>query len=378
MKTINYKDKTITFIPTAHVSKESVLEVKEAIDSLQPDTVCIELDSARAASLMNPDKYQNFDVKKIIKDGKAPSFLANLLLSSYQKRLADDLGTLVGAEMIQAIQSGKEVNARIDYIDRDINVTMKRLWNGMSLYKKSGLIVSLGATLFEKEDLDSQDVEDLKQSDLLFEAMKEMDEEFPEVSKQILHERNYYMAEKLKQTTGTNIVCVIGAAHLDGIIESLEEEHSLQELVLLPEKKKNYLGWIIPITFIGIITFLTLQNPATGLTQLLIWLGLASVLAVVGCIVTLAHPYTYVAGIVGAPIGVLSPFLATGMFTGLAQAYAHPPRIQDFDTLADDITKPKRWYSNRLLKILMIAIVTNILVSISTFVAGSSIISSLF
>ena len=50
-----YKDKEIILLPTAHVSKQSVLDVKELIENERPNSVCIELDKQRFDSL-NKDR----------------------------------------------------------------------------------------------------------------------------------------------------------------------------------------------------------------------------------------------------------------------------------------------------------------------------------
>lgn len=378
MKTIQYQNKAIHFVATAHVSRKSVAEVKEVIEATQPDLVCIELDAGRAETLLKAKSEQNIDLKEIIKSGKTFSFLANLILSSYQKRLAQDLETEVGGEMKQAILSAKEVGARIAYIDRDIQVTMQRLWRGLGFFKKVNLMAALIVSVFSKEEINEEEIEELKHGDLLYQALTEMDESLPEVSKQLLHERNAYMAEKLKQSQAETIVCVIGAAHLEGIISALDEEHDLKELRRIPEKKKSYWGYIIPGLFIIGLVLLTFQSPSLAFNQLLVWIALSSGLAALGALLCLAHPLTILVAALSAPISVLSPVLAVGFFTGLSEIYFRSPTVQDFENLAHDATKLKAWYSNRVLRVLLVVIVPNILVSIGTFIAGSSIFLNLF
>ena len=88
IKKVTYQDKDIYIIPTAHVSLISANEVKQAIESIKPDSVCIELDSDRYESFKNPNKWLNTDIFEVIKTNKAGFMMANLLLSSYQKRIA--------------------------------------------------------------------------------------------------------------------------------------------------------------------------------------------------------------------------------------------------------------------------------------------------
>lgn len=378
MQTIQHQDKTIQIISTAHVSKESVLEVKEAIDSIQPDTVCIELDYSRAQSLMNPTS-QDIDIKAIIKGKKLPNFIANLILSTYQRKIADDLDTEVGAEMKQAILSAKEHALPIQYIDRDIKVTMNRLWANFGLWKKINLAATLITSLFEKEEVSSEEVEKLKESDLLLASIQELDSSYPEISKVILHERNQFMAQKIKNLPHKNIVVVIGAAHAPGMIESLNEDYDLALLNKKIEKKKSSVnGFIIPGILLLLLTILTFKSPQMGLNQLLVWILLSSSLAAVGALLSKAHIVTILVSFFTAFIGILSPVLAVGIFASLTEAYFRPPFTKDFDHISEDMNSIKGWYQNRVLRIVLIFFATSIFSIIGTFISGSQIIRALF
>lgn len=379
MKTVEFKDKTLHFVSTAHVSKQSVLDVQEAIASVQPQAVCIELDDNRARNLMESDKYKEVDIKQIIKTKRVGAFIATLVLSSYQKKLADDLNTSVGQEMKQAIESAKTFNASIHYIDRDVQVTFKRIWGNLTFFKKISLLSTLILSVFEDDSVSEVDVENLKESDLLFESVREMDEKLPAISKSLLHERNAFMAEKIKALPEKEIVIVVGAAHTEGIIEVLDQDHSLYELNQIPAKKKlNLSGWIVPGIIILLLVALTLKNPHMALNDLLVWFALSGGLATLGAIICLAHPLTILTTALTAWIGTLSPVLGVGMFAGLMEAYQRPPTFEDFDALSTHATQPKMWFQNKVLRILLIFVITSLLSSIGTFIAGGNIIGSLF
>lgn len=376
MKTIHYKDKTFYIVSTAHVSKQSVLDVKEAIESLKPDLVCIELDANRAHAMNQ--KKEDPDIRQIIKNKKVGSFIVNLVLSSYQKKMATELDSEVGGEMKQAIQSAKEFNIPLRYIDRDIQITFKRIFGSIGFFKKAQLLTSIIFSTFTDDKANEIDIESLKQSDLLYESVKELDEKLPEVSQVILHERNYYMAEKLKSMPHKRIVAVVGAAHTQGMIEALSQEHSIKELNKIPEKKKfNLSGWIIPILLVSLLIVLTLNNPEIGAQKLLQWFLLSSGSATLGALIIGAHPLTVLTTLITAPIGTLSPFLAVGFFAGLMEAYQRPPKVSDFENLQEDATQFKMWFKNKVLKILLIFIVTSLLSSLGTFIAGGSMISEI-
>lgn len=375
MKTIQYEDKTIHIVSTAHVSKQSVIDVEEAIRSLVPDVVCIELDANRANALTT--KQSDPDIREIIKQKKVGTFVTNLVLSSYQKKMANDLDSEVGGEMKQAIRSAKEFDIPVRYIDRDVQITFKRIWGNLGFFRKAQMMTTLLFSAFGDESVSEESIEDLKKSDLLFEAVSELDDKLPEISKSLLHERNYFMAEKLKALPYTTIVAVVGAAHTEGIIEAMDQSHSIKELNAVPDKKKsNLLGWIIPGILVTLLAILTLQNPQVGMQQLWRWFLLSSGSATLGALLVGAHPLTVLTTLVTAPIGTLSPFLAVGFFAGLMEAYVRPPKVSDFENLQTDASQFKMWFKNKVLRILLIFIVTSLLSSIGTFIAGGSILSS--
>lgn len=378
MKTIQIEDKTIHIIQTAHVSKASIDEVKEAIDTLQPDVVCVELDSRRAQSLMSKEKPV-MDIKKIIKEKKVPSFLMNLILSNYQKQIGEDLETEVGGEMKQAMNSAKEYDIPIRHIDRDIQITMKRIWNKLSFFKKINIAASLFTGLVSDEEISEADIENLKKSDILMASIQELDEDYPEIAEVILHERNQYMAEKILRLPFQNIVVVIGAAHAPGMIESLNQRHDLAALDTIPEKKgSKWTGFIIPGTLLILLTILTFNSPEMGFNQFKAWIITSSSLAGIGAILSGAHILTILVTVLTTWVGILSPVMAVGIFAGLTESYVRPPYEYEFENLSKDIKSIKGWYTNRVLRIILIFFMTSILSSIGTFISGKNIIQSLF
>ena len=376
MKTIQYENKTIHIISTAHVSLQSVIEVKEAIELIQPEVVCIELDDQRAKNLNA--KPSNPDIIEIIKQKKMGTFAANLILSSYQKKMAQEIGSEVGGEMKQAMKSAKEFNIPVRNIDRDVQTTFKRIWAKLGFFKRINLFATLVLSAFSSEKVEEDDIEKLKESDLLFEAVKELDDKLPEVSQVLLHERNQYMAEKIKALPYNNIIAVIGAAHTEGMIEAFNQSHSIRDLEFIPNKKKiNWAQWIIPVVIVSLLTLLTLKTPNVGLKQLFWWFILSSGSATLSTIFLKAHPLTTLTTLVTAPIGTLSPVLAVGFFAGLMEAYQRPPKVSDFESLHEDVSHFKMWFKNKVLRVILIFIITNLMSSLGTFIALGSIISKL-
>ena len=44
---LEYQDKQIYLVKTAHVSKNSVEDVRKCVEEVKPDTICVEIDDQR-------------------------------------------------------------------------------------------------------------------------------------------------------------------------------------------------------------------------------------------------------------------------------------------------------------------------------------------
>ena len=160
---LSFEDKEIILIGTAHVSKESARLVASVIEEEKPDTVCIELCQSRYQSIRQKDRWQNMDIVKVIKEKKAFLLLSNLLLASFQKRIARKLDIKPGAEIISAIETAEKVGAQIHLADRDIRITLSRIWRVMSLWDKLKILFQLILSAGEIDEISEKDIEKMKQ-----------------------------------------------------------------------------------------------------------------------------------------------------------------------------------------------------------------------
>jgi len=139
------KRECLTIIGTAHVSAESVEEVKDAIYELQPDRVAIELDLARYTKLKNSmmgiEEDDSISVTKIIKENKVGLFLLTTVLSYFQSKIGDEVDVAPGSEMDGAIEAAEDLGIPIALIDRNINITLERALNRMSFFEKIKLVL---------------------------------------------------------------------------------------------------------------------------------------------------------------------------------------------------------------------------------------------
>lgn len=373
---IHVNDKEIILIGTAHVSKNSAEQVKAVIEAEQPDAVCIELDRGRYQSLTEGNKWKETDIFKIIKEKKATLLFINLALSSFQKRIANSFGINPGAEMIQAIQSAKETGARLVLADRNIQTTFKRIWANLGFKGRVMLLTEVVASIFSSEEITEEELEKLKQQDMIQAILQEFSENYPDLKKPLVDERDQYLAQKIKTAPGEKVVAVLGAAHVPGVTREIHKDHDLRKLNQVPQKKKkaNWLGWLLPLLIILLIGSTFFINPDAGFQQTFSWILLTGSFAAIGALIAGGHILAILTAFLAAPLTTLHPLLASGWFAGFVQAWLRKPNVRDFENLADDCTTIKGFWKNKVTRILLVIIITNISTSIGTIIAGIDVV----
>jgi pheromone shutdown-related protein TraB len=365
-------DKDILLVGTAHVSPESVRLVADVIEQELPHTVCVELCDARYQSIRNQDAWQNMDIVKVIREKKSFLLLSNLLLASFQKKLARKFDIRPGAEMIQAIESAEAVQAGVCLADRDIRVTLSRTWRRMRWWAKIKLIFQLLFSFGQVEDISEEDIERMKQEDVLAALLADVGKSLPVIREILIDERDRYLSHKIRHAAGSKIVAVVGAGHVPGIKKFLTEEIDLDALETMPPKGRLFriLKWIIPMGIIGLLIFGFYHGGAHAGSNMLTWWLLANgVLAGIGALIALAHPLTVVSSVLAAPLTSLNPMIAAGWVSGLVEAFSRKPKVIDFEHLQEDIHSLRGFWKNKITRILLVVVFTNIGSSVGTFVA---------
>ena len=377
---IHLGDREYLLIGTAHVSKQSAEQVKEVIEAERPDTVCVELDEQRHQAITEGNKWKETDIFKVIKEKKAALLLVNLMLSSYQKRMAKQFGIQPGQEMIQGIESAKAVGANLVLADRNIQITFSRIWHGIGFWGKLKLMMQIISGIFSDDSVSEEEIEKLKQRDMLDAMLQEFTDSFPQLKKPLIDERDQYLAQKIREAPGKKIVAVLGAAHVPGITEQIKHEHDLQALTQLPPKSKIPLliGWGIPALIVALIIITFILNPSAGFQQTLSWVIWTGFLSAAGAALAFAHPLAILTALIAAPFTALHPLLAAGWFAGFAQAYFQRPNVGDFEHLSEDVLSVKGFWRNKVTRILLVVVLCNIGASIGTFIGGADIIRKFF
>ena len=364
--------KEVILVGTAHVSNESAELVARVISDEHPDTVCVELCESRYQSMTQGNTWKDTDLIKVIKEKKAFLLLSNLLLASFQKKIGKKLGIKPGQEMLEAIKAADATGATIHLADRDVRTTLSRAWRLMGLWTKMKLLAQLVTSFGEADSITKEDIETMKQQDMLETLLKEIGDLLPELRTVLIDERDQYLTEKIRTAPGKRIVAVVGAGHVPGIKKNWDQSVDLKALETLPPKGKflPFLKWGIPILVIGlIIAGFFMAGSDTG-TELIKWWILANaVLAGIGAAAALAHPLTILSAIIASPITSLNPMIAAGWVSGLVETFLRKPRVKDFERLPEDIVSVKGFWSNKITRILLVVIFTNMGSSLGAFVA---------
>jgi len=373
---LGLEGREIFLIGTAHISKASVEEVKSLIETEKPDTVCIELCQARYQAITETDRWKNTDIAKIIRERKAPLLLANLIMSSYQKKLAKKFNIQPGQEMKQAIDSAKVVGAEICLADRDLQVTMLRLWRSTNFFGKLKILFQFMLGILMDEELTEEEMEKMKSKDMLSAALDELSTAFPQIKSIVIDERDQYLAQKIKSAPGEKIVAVLGAGHIPGITEEIHRDHNLTELTKVATAPiiNKVIGWGIPVLIIALIALTSSVDQATGSEQILTWILWNGSLSLLGATAALAHPLSMLTALLAAPISSLSPLLAAGWFAGLTEALVRKPNVSDFENLADDIHTVSGFWRNKVSRILLVVVFVNIGSTAGTIIGGAEVV----
>jgi pheromone shutdown-related protein TraB len=365
-------DKEVVVVGTAHVSQQSVDQVKEVIETEKPDTVCVELCPSRYHTIRQKDHWQEMDIIKVIKEKKSFLLLSNLVLAAFQKRIASKLDVRPGQEMIQAMESAEAAGAGIHLADRDIRITLARTWGQMGWWTRIKLIFQMVLSFGDLEEIAADDVERMKQQDVLETILSEVGKSMPTLRHTLIDERDQYLAAKIRTAPGKKIVAVVGAGHVPGILNNWNQPIDLAPLETLPPKGHwgEVIKWLIPALIAALMVYgFTMGGSKVGGGMLAWWIGANAVLAGIGALLALAHPLTILSSAVAAPLTSLNPMIAAGWVSGLVEAFSRKPKVRDFESLQKDIQSLKGFWRNNITRILLVVVFTNLGSTIGTFVA---------
>ncbi|MDR0668448.1 MAG: TraB/GumN family protein [Treponema sp.] len=393
--------KEVILIGTAHVSRESIAEVRKTIQEENPGVVCVELDRDRYNSMTRKENWEQLNIFKVFKEGRGFLLIANLVLSGFQRRMGDELGVKPGEDMKTAVETAVELGIPCYFCDREVQITLRRAWARCGLWNKCKLLASLISGAFSTEKPSEQEIENLKNSGELEGMMTELARYLPPVKSTLIDERDHYLAARIWQSvrgmagppaagndaaslvsSPPRIAVVLGAGHLQGVKNQLERIASgdcgadVHELDTIPKGSwfAKLIGWLIPLAIIALIAAGFFRSGMDiSRAMLLRWVLLNGSLAALGTLIALGHPFSILVSFVGAPIATINPFIGVGVFSGLMEASLRKPRVEDAQNISADVSTIKGFYRNRISRALLVFFLSSLGGAIGNFISIPSL-----
>ncbi|CAN7349680.1 TraB/GumN family protein [Pseudoxanthomonas sp. LjRoot143] len=382
-----------TLLGTAHVSRASVDAVRAAVASGDYDSVAVELDAGRLQSLTDPDTLARLDLVKVIREGKTHLFAANLALAAYQRRLAEQLDVEPGEELKAGALDAKARGLPVHLIDREVGLTFKRALQSLGWWQRTKVGAGILASMFGDEEVGDDEIEKLKQGDLMESSFGEFAAESPQLYQAIIAERDQYMASALRQvaadkpadsTSPYRVLAVVGAGHLPGLTRHLKDDTAdpseiRQSLEVV--KAKSRFPWmevIIGFFLVGGFAWGFWQGGVdVGSDLLLQWVLATGILGAIGCAIAGGHPLSILAAFISSPLTPLHPALASGTVSAFVEATLRKPTYADFMALRDDVQTMRGWWKNRVARVLLNFFLTSLGTAIGVWTGGLRMLGKL-
>lgn len=378
----------IRLLGTAHVSRASADAVHSEIATGSWDTVAIELCDSRFKAFENPDALQKMDLYQVIKSGRAPMVTAMLAMGAFQQRIADQFDIEPGAEMRAAIEQARANNCELKLIDREIGTTLKRIYRNVPWWRRFYLFSGLITSVVVHEDIGEEDIERLKEGDLLETTFAQFAETAAEIYEPLITERDRFMGAKLRrlaQEEPQRVLAVVGAGHLKGLEQDLttntdDPDDVVEKLSQIPRGGKwiKMIPWlIVGLIFVGFGIGFS-RSPSLGMTLVIEWVVINGGLSALGAAIAGGHILTVISAFVAAPITSLNPTIGAGFVTALVETYIRKPTVGDFSKLRKDTSSFRGWRHNRVARTLLVFVFSTLGSAVGTYLAGFRIGQHLF
>ncbi|CAN4279147.1 MULTISPECIES: TraB/GumN family protein [unclassified Pseudoxanthomonas] len=382
-----------TLLGTAHVSRASVDAVRAAVASGDYDSVAVELDAGRLQSLTDPDTLARLDLVKVIREGKTHLFAANLALAAYQRRLAEQLGVEPGEELKAGALDAQARGLPVHLIDREVGLTFKRALQSLGWWQRTKVGAGILASMFADEEVGDDEIEKLKQGDMLESSFGEFATESPQLYSTIIAERDQYMASALRQVAANaptgqgspyRVLAVVGAGHLPGLVRHLKDDaedpaqlrRSLE--TVKPKSRMPWMELIIGAFLVGGFAWGFWQGGVDVGSDLLVqWVLATGLLGALGCAIAGGHPLSILAAFIASPLTPLHPALASGTVSAFVEATLRKPTYADFMALRDDVQTTRGWWKNRVARVLLNFFLTSLGTAIGVWTGGLRMLGKL-
>lgn len=397
-KRITVEGADVVILGTAHVSAQSVEDVRRVFDEHQPDVVAVELCASRYEALTDPNRWRNLDLGRVVREKKIWLLASSLILSSFQKKIGQMTGVRPGEEMLVGANLATEKDCKLVLADREVRITLARAWSRVGFFSRLWLISNLAASLLVSEDVEPEEIENLKNQDVFEEMISHLPKRYASLKQVILDERDHYLAEKIRRAardlheertrrtardkraskkkaavsaaTRPRLMAVVGAGHLNGIGRVLENATrvDLDELDEPPPPRrfKDLGSWILFGLVLFVASALVFRRPEVLGELLIAWVVCRSAGSFLGTLIAGAHPLTMLVTALLAPVSYFFGFIGVRlwMVSALIELRFKKPRVDDFESIAQDTETftgfRRSLYRNRVLHLFFIIIAVSL------------------
>lgn len=386
--TIQLEGGRITLLGTAHVSRASADKVRELLATGDYDAVAVELCPSRYNAIVDPGALARMDLFRVLREGKAAMVTATLALGAFQQRLAEQFGIKPGEEMRVAIGDAHEAGLPVLLIDREVGVTLKRVYHNVPWWRRWVLMSGLVTSVVSREQVNEEEIERLKEGDILETTFAQFADQARDLFEPLIGERDRYMAARLQQELARgghrHVLAVVGAGHLKGIREQLQRgvddpQGLISELDRLPQPSRwpRLIPWLIVALILAGFAVGFSRSTELGLALVADWVVINGGLSALGALAAGAHPLTVITAFVAAPLTSLNPTIGAGMVTAAAEIYLRKPNVGDFGRLRQDTAHIRGWRRNTVARTLLVFLLSTLGSAVGTYVAGFRIFERL-
>lgn len=386
--TLDVDGARVTLLGTAHVSRASVEAVRQRVETGSYDVVALELCAGRHAPMVDPDYLSRFDLTQVFRRRKGAMVMASLVLGAFQQRMASQLEVEPGADMRAGIEAAAAAGIPTALIDRDVGVTLRRTYAGVPWWRRLRIFTGLLAGFMSKRTVSAEEIEQLKQSDVVEAAFGEYAAAGWDLQRPLVEERDQYMAARLRQLIAEghrSILAVVGAGHLPGIARLLRTEAGrppeavCAELSQVPRPGLLWrsLPWLIVGVLLAGFAAGFAKAPELGWQLVWSWVIIHGGLAAIGAVLAAGHPLTVMSAFAAAPITALNPAVGAGVVTAAVETWARKPSVADFSRLRADTARVRGWWSNRVARTFLVFMFTGLGSSVGTYVVGYQIVEAI-
>jgi len=178
------KNTNIILVGTSHVAVESLKKVEQAIDTIKPEIIALELDKNRLFSLLSDEK-KRFNFIDFFRLGPK-IYILNMIGAMIESRIGKMVNIKPGSEMKLAFELANKHNSKIALIDQDVRITLKRLTKKITFKEKFNILKDLFKAVFNKSKSIKFDLRKVPDEDIINFLIDNIKERYPNIHKVLI------------------------------------------------------------------------------------------------------------------------------------------------------------------------------------------------